>query len=145
MQAVSTARRMRGVAAALLIALVSQSATALEFFDRRLQIHGFYEQQIRSIWTDFTGKNDWDLTQWYHVLNLEVEADIAPAGFGPFDLVSGFARIEARFDCVWRRGCWMFDNVDVYGDRPGRLPARIQNGRRSGFRGTQFLGDVRRA
>ncbi|MCP5070235.1 MAG: hypothetical protein GY946_27010, partial [bacterium] len=120
-------------------------ATALEFFDRRLQIHGFYEQQIRSIWTDFTGKNDGDLTQWYHVLNLEVEADIAPAGFGPFDLVSGFARIEARFDCVWRRGCWMFDNVDVYGDRPGRLPSRIQNGRRSGFRGTQFLGDVRRA
>jgi len=145
MQAAPSARWMRGVATALLLVLVSLPAAALEFFDRRLQIHGFYEQQIRSIWTDFTGKNDWDLTQWYHVLNLEVEAEIAPDGFGPFDLVSGFARIEARFDCVWRRGCWMFDNVDVYGDRPGRLPSRIQNGRESGFDGTQFTGDIRRA
>ncbi len=36
---------------------------ALEFFDGRLEVHGYYEQQIRSIWTDFTGSNDWDLTQ----------------------------------------------------------------------------------
>ncbi|MCP5060132.1 MAG: hypothetical protein GY937_25805 [bacterium] len=144
MQAAASARWMRGGAAALLLILVSLPAAALEFFDRRLQIHGFYEQQIRSIWTDFSGSNDWDLTQWYHVLNLEIEAEIAPDGFGPFDMVSGFARIEARFDCVWRRGCWMFDNVDVYGDRSGRLPQRIQSGRATGFTGTQFTGEVRR-
>ncbi|MCP5057607.1 MAG: hypothetical protein GY937_12900 [bacterium] len=78
------------------------------------------------------------------MLNLEIETDIAPAGFGPFDMVSAFARVEARFDCVWRRGCWMFDNVDVYGDRSGRLPARIQSGHGSGFSGTQFTGNTRR-
>ena len=29
-----------------------------------------------------------DLTQWYNILNVEIEVDIAPDGFGPFDLVS---------------------------------------------------------
>ncbi|MCP5067919.1 MAG: hypothetical protein GY946_15265, partial [bacterium] len=138
------ARRLRGALGALLFIMVSMPATAIQFWDGKLEIHGFYEQQIRSIWDDFSGADDWDLTQWYHVLNLEIEADIAPAGFGPFDMVSAFARVEARFDCVWRRGCWMFDNVDVYGDRTGRLPARIQSGRGSGFSGTQFTGNTRR-
>ncbi|MAE93969.1 MAG: hypothetical protein CL910_04860 [Deltaproteobacteria bacterium] len=121
------------------------AASALEFWDGRVDVHGYYEQQIRSIWEDFSGSNDWDLTQWYHVLDLEIEAEFAPDGIGPFDLVSGFARIEARFDCVWRRGCGLFRNVDVYGDRPGRLPQRLQSGRRSGWANTsQYLGDVRR-
>ncbi|MCP3983398.1 MAG: hypothetical protein GY723_03365, partial [bacterium] len=137
-------RWLRGVLGALLFMMVSMPATAIEFWDGKLEIHGFYEQQIRSIWDDFSGADDWDLTQWYHVLNLEIEADIAPDGFGPFDMVSAFARVEARFDCVWRRGCWMFDNVDVYGDRTGRLPARIQSGHESGFAGTNFTGNTRR-
>ncbi|MBW2394813.1 MAG: hypothetical protein JRG95_11125, partial [Deltaproteobacteria bacterium] len=144
MYAAFAARRLRGALGALLFVMVSMPAAAIEFWDGKIEVHGFYEQQIRSIWDDFSGADDWDLTQWYHVLNLEIESDIAPDGFGPFDLVSGFARIEARFDCVWRRGCWMFDNVDVYGDRSGRLPARIQSGRRNGFSGTQFTGNTRR-
>ncbi|MDJ0789964.1 MAG: hypothetical protein QNK05_24470, partial [Myxococcota bacterium] len=129
---------------ALAVTLISSPAAAFEFFDGRLQVHGFYEMTVRSIWEDFTAANEWDLTQWYHVLNLEIEADIAPDGFGPFDLVSGFARIEARYDCVWRRGCWMFPSVNTYGDEAKRLPKYISDGRRSGFSGSQFLGDVRR-
>ncbi len=144
MQGAFAARRTRGVVAAILLVMVSMPSAAIDLWDGKIEIHGFYEQQIRSIWDDFSGADDWDLTQWYHVLNLEIEADIAPDGFGPFDLVGAFARVEARFDCVWRRGCWMFPNVDVYGDRPGRLPRRIQSGRESGYSGTQFTGDVRR-
>ena len=61
------------------------SAAALEFWDGRLAIHGFYGMQVRSIIESYQWQNNsWDLTQWYHVLNLEIEADIAPEGFGPF-------------------------------------------------------------
>ncbi len=138
------ATRAGCAAGAMLLLSVALPAHALEFFDRRLQIHGFYEQQIRSIWEDFSGSNDWDLSQWYHVLDLEIEAEIAPDGFGPFDQIGAFARLEVRFDCVWSRGCGLFPNVDVYGDRPGRLPQRLSSMRRTGFDGTQFTGDTRR-
>ncbi len=149
MQGASSAQRVRAVLAAVLfmsgtVVTSAMPAKAIEFWDGRLEVHGYYEQQIRSIWTDFSGSSDWDLTQWYHVLNLEIEADIAPDGFGPFDLVSAFARVETRYDCVWRRGCYLLPNVDVYGDRPGRLPARLASGRESGFSGHHFRGDVRR-
>ena len=40
--------------AAVLLLVSSAPASAIEFWDGRLQIHGFYEQQIRSIWTDFS-------------------------------------------------------------------------------------------
>ncbi len=135
---------LRAAFAAILLVAVSTPAMAIEFWDGRLEIHGFYEQQVRAIWDDFTGANDLDLTQWYHVLNLEIEGDIAPDGFGPFDLVSAFARIEARFDCVWRRGCYVLPNIDVYGDRPGRLPQRIQSGHEFGYSESVFTGDTRR-
>ena len=63
-------------------------AAALEFFDRRLEIHGFYEFQFRSIWEDFKTDNDWDVSQMYHVFNVEIEADLLPDGIGPYiDLV----------------------------------------------------------
>ena len=36
----------------------------------------FRSQQVRSIVEGFQWQNNsWDLTQWYHVLNLEIEAD----------------------------------------------------------------------
>ena len=95
MYAAFAARRLRGALGALLFVMVSMPATAIDFWDGKLEVHGFYEQQIRSIWDDFSGADDWDLTQWYHVLNLEIEADIAPDGFGPFDAVSAFALLSS--------------------------------------------------
>jgi hypothetical protein len=127
-----------------LICLASPAA-AIEFWGDRIAIHGYYEQQIRSIARDFSLDDDWDLTQWYHVLNLEIEADIAPDGFGPFDMVSAFGRVEVRYDCVWRRGCYIFGNTaDTYGDRAKRLPKRLLNGRRAGYTLSEFNGDTRR-
>ncbi len=149
MQGATSAHQVRAAFAAVLFVAGSIVASALparaiDLWDGKVEIHGYYEQQVRSLWTDFSGSNDWDLSQWYHVLNLEIEADIAPDGFGPFDLVSAFARIEGRFDCVLRRGCYLLPNVDVYGDRPGRLPQRISSGRENGWVGTHYIGDTRR-
>jgi hypothetical protein len=124
--------------------LLPGRGTAFEFFDGRLQIHGFYEAQVRAIARDFEASDDWDLTQWYNVLNIEIEGEIAPDGWGPFDLISAFSRIEARYDCVWTRGCGMFSSADTYGDRARRLPKRVGDGRRSGFDGQSFTGDVRK-
>lgn len=141
------AARCTGVFCALfaLALLASPPAAAIEFFEERVKIHGFYSQQIRFIGRDFQHAGDaWDLTQWYHVLNLEIEGDVAPDGWGPFDLVSVFGRIEVRYDCVWRRACGIFSGADAYGDRARKLPKRMYSGRRAGYVLQDFTGDTRR-
>jgi hypothetical protein len=139
------ARRFGAICWLAGMAVLASPAAAIEFWDDRVEIHGFYEMQLRSIIEGFQwGKNSWDLTQWYHVLNLEVEANLAPQGFGPFDQFSFFGRVEVRYDCVWTRGCGIFSSADTYGDRARRLPERLLRGRRSGYTGVQFTGDQRR-
>ncbi len=125
-------------------ALGAAPAAALDLLDGRLAVHGFYETQLRTIANDFSASDGWDLTQFAHVLNLEVEADLAPDGFGPFNLVSAFGRIEVRYDCVWTRACGIFRSANAFGDRAERLPKRLENGRRSGFLGAVFRGDTRK-
>jgi len=132
------------VVAAVAVLVPARASRAVEAFDGRFQLHGFYENQTRVIARNFSGADDWDLTQWYQVLNLEMELDIAPDGFGPFDLISAYARVEARYDCVWTRACRIFPNVDTYGDRTRHLPKRLSDSRRAGFTGSQFTGDVRK-
>ena len=114
-------------------------AHAIELLDGRVQIHGYYEMQLRAIARDFDMSDGLDLTQWYNIINVEIEAEIAPDGWGPFDLISGFARIEGRYDCIWRRGCGLFPGVSVFGDRPERQPKRYSDGHRAGFRSTGQL------
>ena len=126
------------------LAVLASPAAAIEFWDGRLEIHGYYEQQIRTIANGFNASDNWDLTQWYHVLNVEIEADIAPDGFGPFDVISAFGRVEVRYDCVWTRGCGIFSSADTYGDRARRLPRRLLYGRRDGYTLSEFDGDTRR-
>ncbi len=108
MKADSSARCVGAICALAVFAVLASPAAAIEFWNDRIQIHGFYDMQVRSLMDDFNTRNRWDLTQWYHVLNLEIEAELAPDGFGPFDLVSAFGRIEVRYDCVWTRGCGIF-------------------------------------
>ncbi len=136
--------RVPGLAAAAAVVLAAASpARAIEALDGQIQLHGFYEAQIRAIANDMDMSDDLDLTQWYNVLNLELEVDFAPNGLGPIDALSMFARVEARFDCVWSRGCGMFHNVDAFGDRTRHLPKRLANAEHTGFHGEQFTGDVR--
>jgi hypothetical protein len=126
-----------------LAALVGRPAAAFEFADGRVAIHGYYEAQIRSIVRDFEFSDDWDLTQWWNILALEVEWAVAPDGFGPFDTIDVFGRVEVRYDCVWTGGCSFFDSANTYGYNAQRLPKRLSDARRSGWSGTQYIGDER--
>ncbi len=117
----------RGVPAfvALLVLLAAPRSEAFEAWDGRLQAHGFVETQVRAIDSSFS--QELDLTQWYNVLNLELEADILQDKWGPIDLLSAYVRAEVRYDCVWKRGCGMFQSVNTYGDRVERLPKRLRD------------------
>ncbi|MFP8879091.1 MAG: hypothetical protein VCE43_06335, partial [Myxococcota bacterium] len=106
--------------------LLPSAAAALEAFDGRIQVHGFAEMQIRALDEKF--EQQLDLAQWYNVLNVELEFDILPDGWGPIDLLSAYVRLEGRFDCVYSRGCGMFSSANSYGDRARRLPDRLSDG-----------------
>ena len=136
------AGRMRAWLAAAIGLCLAAPASAFEYFDGRLQIHGFFEQQVRLISDDFDVQQDIDLAQWYHVLNVEGEYDFAPDGWGPFDVLSAFVRLEARYDCVWSRACGMFPSADAWGTKAQNLPDYRTSGRRSGLSGAAFIGDL---
>jgi hypothetical protein len=135
------------VAASLVLAslFAGRGAGAAEVAGIEVEVHGAYELQLRAIARDLDLSDDLDLTQWYDVLNVEAEFDFAPGGWGPFDVLQGFMRVEVRYDCIWTRGCGIFPSVDAFGDRARRLPKRYNDARRAGFRqsGTLFTGDTR--
>ena len=83
-----------------------ESAEAVEVLDGRIQGHGFGEIQGRALSRKYD--EEIDLSQWYFVFNLEVEADILPDGWGPFDLLQAYVRAEGRYDCIYSSGCGMF-------------------------------------
>ena len=113
-------------------------AEALEAFDGRIQAHGFFEMQFRAIDRNF--KEELDLAQWYNVVNLEVEVDLLPDGWGPFNMLQSYVRVEGRYDCVWNRGCGMFRSVNTYGDRAKRLPVRLSDGMTHDYAGAVRVG-----
>jgi hypothetical protein len=117
---------------------ITRPASAFEAWDGRLQVHGFGETIARTISSNYT--DDWDLTQWQFLLNVEIELDIAPDGWGPFTAISAYSRLEVRYDCVWRRACSLFENANVYGDRAVRGPNWLTDGEDIGtvYRGTAF-------
>ena len=118
-------------------------AQAIEFWDERIQIHGFYETRMSFGYEDFNQKNEIDMYGWLQVLNIEAEAEIAPDGWGPFDMVAAFARVEVKYDCVWNHACGMLPSVDAFGNQPGNLPNRVQTGERLGYAGSQQINDTR--
>jgi len=122
----------------------SRPARAVDLFDKRVEIHGFFEEQVRGMARNFNKNDGWDLTQWYNVLSVETDLNVFPDGIGPFDLVSGFMRLEARFDCVWYHGCGMFRSVDTFGNSAKKFPGRISGARNSGYTGSLWTGDNRR-
>jgi len=128
---------------AVSLALGAGPAAAIEFWDERVQIHGFYESRMSFGWEDFDASNEIDMYGWLQVLNLETEVEIAPHGWGPFDMVAAFARVEVKYDCVWNHACGMLPSVDAFGNDPGNLPHRVQEGRRTGEAGSQTTFDRR--
>jgi hypothetical protein len=127
-------RALRPVLAAAALLLAAAPAAALEFFDGKIQIHGFYEMQTRVLAQSYDTVDGYNLAQWWHIANVEVEWDAAPEGWGPFDYVSGFLRVEARYDCVWTSGCQVIPGYHSrYGNDAQRLPDRISNARKYGL------------
>jgi hypothetical protein len=131
----------RALAAAALLS--ATPASAFEFLDGQLEIHGYYEAQVRGIANNMSSSDGWDLTQWYNILGVEIDFDIAPDGFGPFDLVSSFVRLEARYDCIWTKGCEVFPSVNTFGNNARRFPRRYASGKESGLTGAVSTGDRR--
>ncbi|MCH8890051.1 MAG: hypothetical protein IH827_03065, partial [Myxococcales bacterium] len=83
-----------------------------------------------------------DLSQWYNVLNLELEIDVLPNGWGPIDQLQAYVRVEGRYDCVWTRGCGMFRTANTYGDRAKKLPDRLSDGKTQDYAGVLQTGPV---
>ncbi len=87
----------------------------------RFRVGGYVEQQLRALADGFDMDRGY-LSQWAWVLDVEPEFEIAPDGWGPFDSLSAFARIEARYECVFT-GCGS-TTWQHFGNRARRAPAR---------------------
>ena len=117
--------RLGSLVAALLLAAASAGADTPRLVSpdaSRLRVNGSVEMQLRGLADGFEGDRAY-LSQWAWILNVEPELDIAPDGWGPFDSVTAFARVEVRYDCIWT-GCWMLPTWRHFGDRATRMPAR---------------------
>lgn len=110
-------------------------SSAIDFLDGRVQVHGYGEMQLRTI-SDGYRRDGFYLSQWANVLNIETDLDLFPNGIGPFSSVSGYVRLEARYDCVWTKVCGLAPNYVYFGDRATRAPAaNWANGKATGFVG----------
>jgi hypothetical protein len=118
-------------------------ARAIDLWDGRLELHGFYETRLSFGMEDFDPSKQVDMYGWLHVVNLEADVGIAPNGWGPFDLVSAFTRVEVKYDCVWSHACGIFESVDSFGNHPEKLPHRVQQSRRQGIAASQDTFDQR--
>ncbi|HVP30096.1 MAG TPA: DUF1302 family protein [Myxococcota bacterium] len=116
------------------LVVFARSAPAIEFFDGRVQIHGYGEMQMRAL-SNAYHPDTWYWSQWANILDIEVEADIAPKGFGPFDSISSYSRILVRYDCIWSKMCGLDKSADYFGNRAYRGPEKNTDGKTSGFTG----------
>jgi hypothetical protein len=115
--------------AAVAVALLgggAKRALAFEFFDGRLQAHGFVETRLAFVNDDMS--DDTDLAQWANVFNLELEFDVAPDGWGPFLLLQVYSRISVQYDCIYTRACGLFPSADMVGNRANKQPDRLSDG-----------------
>ena len=119
--------------------LYSPSAGAFEAVDGRFQAHGYFEMQLRTMNAGFN--DQWDMTQWYNVFNLELEFEFVRDTHGPLDLLEAFIRIEGRYDCIYSHGCGMLNGVDLYGNDARRMPARLNDGEGHSYAGNIFISN----
>jgi hypothetical protein len=113
---------------------MAPAARGIDLLEGKVEIHGYVEEQIRTMSDDLNAHLD--LTQWYNVLNLEMDFNIAPNGFGPFDSVTGYVGLEVRYDCVWTRACGISGSTNNFGNRSRAVPARLSGAQNLGWNGT---------
>jgi hypothetical protein len=127
---------VRLLQAASLLALLAlpTRAPAWETEDGNVALHGYYEMQLRWLSDDFDS-NNWYSSQWANTLALELELNLFPDGIGPFDVLTGFVRVEGRYDCIFT-GCGISGSHRWFGDRAHMAPARNwRDGITTGFEG----------
>jgi hypothetical protein len=125
---------VRALPTLLLVLCLPTAVSAYEWADGRVDLHGYTELQLRWL-SDGYDANNWYQSQWANTLDLELELDLLPNGFGPIDLVTGFARIEVRYECVFT-GCGIAGTHRMFGDRAKQAPAENwRHGITSGFDG----------
>ncbi len=130
-----------GLILSAVFAVSPQRAGAWETVDGRVQVHGFYEMQLRTLSKNLS--EEYDLSQWYHILNVEIEADLLPDGLGFIDRASAYARLEVRYDCIYTYGCGLFPSANAYVQESDRqLPSRLRDAHRSGLAGGQMVTDT---
>ena len=120
--------------AAALVPLDASAQRARPTFD----VHGFGELQVRGFGRNFDTDN-FVPSQWAHVLDLEFESDLAPDGLGPFEVLSAFARVEVRYDCIYN-GCGVFNTDRWWGNSARRAPRNFATGRTNPFTGEVEFG-----
>jgi len=141
MAGIHAERGGRCVLAALGLLLIAvPRAEAVEAFDGRIQAHGFFEMQIRSLSGEFS--EELDLAQWYNVINVELEFDIIPDGWGPFDLLGAYVRIEGRFDCLYYDACGIFPSAMTFGNKSRNLPLRLRDALDEDYAGVIASNDI---
>ena len=101
-------------------------------------LHGFVELQARTYGDDFHPEN-FVPSQWAHVLNLEIESDLAPEGLGFIEVLSAFARIEVRYDCIYN-GCGVAPTDIWWGRDARRAPRNLTTGREYPYTGAIRAG-----
>jgi hypothetical protein len=102
-------------------ALLAQDLDLVAPGQGRFDIGGYVELQLRGLSDDFD-TDDWYLSQWAWILNVEPEWEILQDGWGPFDSISAFARIQVRYECVWS-GCGLARSWTNFGNRADYAPA----------------------
>jgi hypothetical protein len=136
-----SSRLLLGCIGVLIVGWLSPPpAEAFQALNGRFQAHGYVESQMRVLSEDYT--DHWDVAQWYNILNLEFELDVLRNTWGPIDLLSAFVRVEARFDCIYSRGCGMFRSMNLYGDRGKSLPNRLNDATHGTKEGAIWLPTV---
>ncbi len=119
---------------AFTLSMMTSRSWAIDLLEGRVQVHGDVEEQLRMISNNFH-TDGFYMSQWANVLNVELELNLAPQGWGPFSEIHSYARVEVRYDCVWTKLCGLSRPTNFWGDRAGRAPKNFTDAEASGFTG----------
>ena len=146
----SSSHRLRGFGFVLLGLAVGAGgglgapAHAATWADGRLELHGYYELQVRAIARDFRASDDWDVTQLAHVLEPRAR-DGRAAGRRRRSSTpprsSRASRSATTASGPTPAGCSRARTLSATTRK--KLPKRLNDGRRNGFVGNVFTGDLR--
>jgi len=114
--------------------LVPPAASGIDLMDGRVQVHGYLQESFRTM-SDSFNPDAFFVSQWATALDLELDGDLAPNGFGPFSLAKIYLRGKVQYDCVYTKLCGLSSSYDLFGDRAARGMPNFTNGYSVGYTG----------